>query len=318
MRFIDDNIRLKIYDKEKPIHNNNKILSPNYSFRAYLEKSDVQIKTLDTNIQYAPLNFTNNTQFLKVQYQVDFSFNVFAEDREEAIQNYDQLHSLLQTVKPSYKYVNNQYLPNAGNIFGLLSVEFSGLPRLSKRSSKLDIYVTNFAYTINKDMGYLQAPYNPYDKNSPDRSQLFVTGQNNLIPIAYKLDISGRVLLSLDESIKGTDGTNGAVAAANKNVKSYTDILNKLGTDPAYQEQIINIAKTLVGDKLYDLSTSKLESVLKKVKQGKDKYLIGLDGQLSKYVLINGRVIERIDRTKEDIAAYNKLKDAIIKDAGNQ
>lgn len=240
MLFTDENIRLHIKDKQTLV--TNPITSAkeykDYSFKAYLEESKVQIKTLDTNIQYAPLNFTNNTQFLKTQYSVDFSFNVFAEDREEAAENYDKLHSLLNIVKPNYKFTNNQYLPMAGNIFGLIQIQFSGLPKLSKNDA-LDIYVTNFAYNINKDMGYLQMPYAP-NNQTPDRSQLYVSGSNVLIPIAYRLDISGRVLLPLEESIRTQDKTNGVVKSKNKKTGTLDDIINNIiGNDSSAKDKFM-------------------------------------------------------------------------------
>lgn len=282
MRFIDPNIRLHIIDKQA-VNSQGKLEPIDYDFKAFLEESKTQIKTLDTNIQYAPLNFTNNTQFLKTQYSVDLSFNVFSEDRQEAIENYDKLHKLLNVVKPNYRFVNNQYLPIAGNIFGLVSIKFSGLPRLSKQKDELDIYITNFAYTINKDMGFLELPYNPFDSADPDRTQLFVSGKNMLMPIAYRLDISGRVLLPLEESIRTQDKTNGVVANANRNIKSLPDILNKLGTESAYQEKLVTIVKNMIGDKFADLSIPKLEKIFSKAAAGTNKYIINEKGNPSEF-----------------------------------
>jgi hypothetical protein len=282
MRFIDPNIRLHIIDKQA-VNSQGKLEPIDYDFKAFLEESKTQIKTLDTNIQYAPLNFTNNTQFLKTQYSVDLSFNVFSEDRQEAIENYDKLHKLLNVVKPNYRFVNNQYLPIAGNIFGLVSIKFSGLPRLSKQKDELDIYITNFAYTINKDMGFLELPYSPFNSKDPDRTQLFVSGKNMLMPIAYRLDISGRVLLPLEESIRTQDKTNGVVANANKNKKSFTDILNKFGTDTAYQEKLVTIVKNMIGDKFADLSIPKLEKIFSKAAVGTNEYIINEKGNPSEF-----------------------------------
>jgi len=313
MRFIDPNIRLHIIDKQA-VNSQGKLEPIDYDFKAFLEESKTQIKTLDTNIQYAPLNFTNNTQFLKTQYSVDLSFNVFSEDRQEAIENYDKLHKLLNVVKPNYRFVNNQYLPIAGNIFGLVSIKFSGLPRLSKQKDELDIYITNFAYTINKDMGFLELPYNPFDSKDPDRTQLFVSGKNMLMPIAYRLDISGRVLLPLEESIRTKDKTNGVVANANRNIKSLPDILNKLGTESAYQEKLITIAKSIIGDNYADISTAKLEKIFTKIKQATDAFVIDQNGNMSKY---NGKNEPYTTEEQEGIAAvYNLIKSVIKKEAG--
>jgi hypothetical protein len=280
MRFVDNNIRLIIKDKEryKP--------SPQgqseegiYRFKAYLEKSDISIKTLDTNLQYAPLNFTNNTQFQKIQYSVDFSFNVFAEDRDEAMDNYDQLHRLLQTVKPSYTFVNNQYLPNADNIFGLISLKFSGLPKLSKRSDELDIYITNFAYTINKDMGFIEIPYEPkFDElDTAPTTRNNLSGDNNrLLPIAFKIDLSGRVLLSLDESIKSSTAkqkaTTQTTTIATNQILSTGDVFAKTGDR---KNDVISAINAILGiDNFFKLQVPKQKKIIQNVYSGiKEGYM---------------------------------------------
>lgn len=306
MRFVDNNIRLIIKDKEryKP--------SPQgqseegiYRFKAYLEKSDVSIKTLDTNLQYAPLNFTNNTQFQKIQYSVDFSFNVFAEDRDEAMDNYDQLHRLLQTAKPSYTFVNNQYLPNADNIFGLISLKFSGLPKLSKRSDELDIYITNFAYTINKDMGFIEIPYDPefdeLDTAHTTRNNLS-GGNNRLLPIAFKIDLSGRVLLSLDESIKSSTAKQKVATQKTKanQPKSTGDIFTDSGITGQLRDDTLYAINKLIGkDRIFSLNADK------------QKAIISLVSKQIKQNFIN-REIEPIYKSKEPTLEMRTLQASAI------
>jgi len=263
MRFLDDGIKLKIKDKQS---------GETYDFKAYLEKSAVQVKTIDTSIQYAPLNFTNNMQFLKTQYSVDFSFNVFAEDRDESFQNYDKLHDLLKIIKPTYKTISDQYLPNAGNIFGLIQVQFAGLPKISKRP-ELDIYVTNFAFNLNQDMGFLQAPYNPDDRTNENRQLLYAPGEQLLVPVAYRVDISGRVLLPLEESIRVTERAN---VSSVKNLKSIADILNKY-TPEERRNNILETAKNLVGERLYSLPQSNQEKIFSMINDLKNKYFVDND-----------------------------------------
>ena len=273
MRFLDDNIKLLITDKAK---------KNTYKFKAYLERSDVQVKVLDTNLQYAPISYTNNTQFLKVQYNVDFSFNVFSEYREEAIDNYDKLHDLFASVKPNYRYINNQLLPNSENIFGLLSVSFRGLPRLSKANSELDIYITNFAYNINKDMGYIQIPYDPFIKNDSDRNLLYKNNEkSSLVPIAYKIDLSGRVLLPIEEAANVPGYTK---VQSTKNEKAQTDVVSStVGGDQKYQDEIFNMMKNIVGqDAFSNLPESKQRDVLKKIKSAKDSFILDPNGNPSK------------------------------------
>lgn len=251
--FAEQNIQLKITDKVK---------NSSYFFKAYLEKSDISVKILDTNLQYAPISYTNNTQFLKTQYTVDFSFNVFAETLEEAKQNYNKLHDLLNSVKPSYNYLNSQLLPYSQNIFGLLSVHFLGIPRLSKTTRDLDIYVTNFVYSMNKDMGFVQ------DNN------------NELIPVAYKIDLSGRVLLSIDESANIPDYKK--VVATD--TPAFTDILKQtVGGDEKYQQDILNMAKNIIGEKFTTLTEAIQRQILKELKQAKDSFILDETGQPSKW-----------------------------------
>lgn len=308
MRFIDPNIRLHIIDKQA-VNSQGKLEPIDYDFKAFLEESKTQIKTLDTNIQYAPLNFTNNTQFLKTQYSVDLSFNVFSEDRQEAIENYDKLHKLLNVVKPNYRFVNNQYLPVAGNIFGLVSIKFSGLPRLSKQKDELDIYITNFAYTINKDMGFLELPYNPFDSKDPDRTQLFVSGKNMLMPIAYRLDISGRVLLPLEESIRTKDKTNGVVANANRNIKSVQDILNKISSTNA--DKIYETAVNIVGEeRLRSLSISRIEAIFSTVNKAIKE--LDIDSNFN----ISGAGVLPTETVQANIQKASDYKASIKDDAG--
>jgi hypothetical protein len=308
MRFDDLSTRLLIKGIESTDNNE----PPSFEFKSYLEKSDVQVKLLDSNIQYAPLNFTNNTQLLKTQYSVDFSFNVFSEDREEAFDNYDQLHKLLYLLKPSYTQIGNQLLPKSSNIFGIITLQFDGLPRISKTVKELTIYVNNFSYEVNKETGYIHAPYNPIvlqgtgeqqqkiQEEKINRQNFYTQGQMSLVPVAYKLNISGKVLLSLDESInkntitydpvKPVEAPNEPVVKdtqtsqttpsqpdapppatptqkpANSQNKCTNDqALNRIPVVlPATKNAILAIANKFVGEnKINKLSCSKKQSVFK-------------------------------------------------------
>jgi len=292
MNFNNENIRLKIkgaFEKE-PL-----------TFKAYLEKSDVQVKFVDETLKYTPLGYTNNTLLTKVIYNVDFSFNVFSEDLEEAVQNYVYLHKLFNIIKPSYKIKNNQYIPNSENIFGLLDIFFKGLPVLGV-TEWLPVYVTNFNYQINKEMGFIEADF-PYDFRGDfreDFEQLDKEGSDKtikrdlkfegiatfknyrLIPLAYKLEIAGRVQLPLKQSIwnKSMEKENAALKA----------IAESQGNDINVAKDLRNILIKFSGDEdiLEKLTPEELSNAIEKIKFFKEKGLLDDNGDIQYERIDNG------------------------------
>ncbi len=270
------------------------------SFKAYLEKSDVQVKFIDETLKYTPLGYTNNTMITKVSYIVDFSFNVLAENEEEVVQNYIYLHKLFNMIKPTYNVKNGQYIADPKNIFGNVRLAFSGLPKLTKSANSVDLYVTNFGYQINKDMGFIDAHY-PYDylgeelkeetegtttQGSDDRRRIDYdpTGFTSvrrlnyrLLPIGYKLDISGRVQLSLSDSIWKETKVPQERLESVQNESKYT-ALNENEKD--FFERVV---KSVVNDEkiLDDLTPLEQRIAIQKVKYFQSLGLIDYEGAIT-------------------------------------
>jgi hypothetical protein len=264
------------------------------SFKAYLEKSDVQVKFVDETLKYTPLGYTNNTLLTKIVYNIDFSFNVFSEDFDEAVQNYVYLHKLINMIKPKYTIKNNQYIPDPKNIFGLLQIYFKGLPVLSK-FDYLPVYVTNFNYQINKDMGFIEGNF-PYDLKGDERLDyeqldreaktaasirkvnfegIALFKNYRLLPLAYKLDIAGRVQLSLNESIWNKSNV--------KENSALEIISEKIGDDINASKDYRNILIKLSGDQdiLEKLSAEELSNAIEKIKFFKEKGFLDDNGNIT-------------------------------------
>ncbi len=299
-------------------------------FKAFLEKSDLQVKFLDENLKYTPFGYINNTILTKTQYNVDFSFNVFAEDREQAILNYDDLHILLHMMKPNYNFAYSQYIPRPENLFGNIKIQFEGMPQLRKDGEKaLPVYVTNFNYQINKDLGYILAPFVPrfvrqsatsdaitpefkkflQDNGNPEagvsptteRKALnnsrgvseniiyyeplglkkdFDNAKDRLIPLGFKIDITGRVLLKVEDSVRVIDIKDDAPIQSTRD-PSETIIERVFGRTSGVEnpQSLDAIAALIAITKGEDFYQSKnLEQMLRETKAAIDSKLILSDG----------------------------------------
>lgn len=180
MEFNDKNLRLIIN---------------NLQFKAYLEDSDVSYETKDQQLPFTPTSFTNDSMAIRVSEKAKFTFNVFSETRDECIQNYRNLQYLLKIIKPSYRYVNDQIVPESSNVTGFVTLQFNGMPKIDK--DKVDLHLTSFSYTINKDLGYIHIPVKDLIKGE---STTYADKDMKLIPIAYKISLEGKILLQFEET----------------------------------------------------------------------------------------------------------------------
>lgn len=181
MEFIDKDLRLDING---------------LSFKAYLEDSDITYETKDQQLPFTPTSFTNDSMAIRVSEKAKFTFNVYSETRYECVENYKNLQSLLSTIKPSYQYVDEQLVPDARNVTGLVTVKFKGLPVLNRES--VTLHLNSFSYTMNKDLGYIHVPKS--EVSDPNNSKFFEQGNMKLIPIGYKISLDGKVLLPFDQT----------------------------------------------------------------------------------------------------------------------
>jgi hypothetical protein len=168
--------------------------STRYRFKAYLDESEVSYQIMEQNLAYTPLSFVNDKVHTRTTQKVKLKFNVFSEDFNEAQENYNQLHKLIESIKPKFSFVREQYLPDIKNNKGLISVKFKGLPKVSSEyGDDLVIHLSQFSYDINKELGYIERPMS---------GSGYIGGDNRLIPIAYVLNISGQILLPFKETIR--------------------------------------------------------------------------------------------------------------------
>jgi hypothetical protein len=181
------------------------------SFKAYLEDHSVQYQIIEQQLQYAPLSFVNDKVHMRTTQTVSLKFNVFSENLEEAQGNYNKLHKLVEWVKPTYTYRQGQYIANVQNNTGIIGVKFAGLPKIHSTTDELKLHLTTFAFSVNKEMGYIESNYTGSDGN-------VISG--GLIPIAYTLDIGGRILLEFKETARIRGGPETEKEAA----QTYTYI----------------------------------------------------------------------------------------------
>lgn len=159
------------------------------NFKAYLKSCDIEYRFLEQTMSLAPLSFLNNKVSTRLVPYVNMSFDVIGEDKDESVENLKNLDTLVGWLKPKYFERNQQYLPYIQNSFGLISLTFRGHTILKTEQR---IYVDNFNYKINEELGYVESREGP-------------TAETDLVPIAYNLTIKGRILrqFSEDADIRG-------------------------------------------------------------------------------------------------------------------
>jgi hypothetical protein len=189
MRFKDNNINIKIIELQS---------NANLKFKAFLEKSDITYKILDQELSFAPLDWTSSKVQTRMLQSLDLVFDVYSEDREECIKNYKDLNILINWLKPKYTKTGEMLTPSVQNAFGRIAIDFNGFPRISKTPGPLKILVSTFSYSVNKEMGYIEIPYNGSDE---EKKKIYVEGKMKLIPISYKLSIGGQILLSKEDTM---------------------------------------------------------------------------------------------------------------------
>jgi hypothetical protein len=220
-----------------------------YRFKAYLDESEISYQIMEQSLAYTPLSFVNDKVHTRTTQKVKLKFNVFSEDFEEAQENYDKLHKLLESIKPKFQLIREQYLPDVRNNTGLISVKFKGLPKVSADKYKDDdlvIHLSQFSYEINKELGYIERPISGGG---------YIGAENRLIPIAYALNIAGQILLPFQETIRLDKKEN----------KTQTNLIETLGwqnSQPSYVIKLIDTYKKTTGNDFEKLNdTFKAETL---------------------------------------------------------
>ena len=217
MRFSDNEVNLRFLSLKQ------KNFPRKLYFKSYLEKCDLEWKVERVSLDKAGLNDYILDTIVGFAPYISLEFNVFSEYREEAIENYDKLMTLIDFIRPVYRAEKNagaeSYADLTFTMDKLLNQEpnmffrFKGLPKILKAPHSsivlgaggkktaetlpevsiddLPMAITQFNYLINKEMGYLQVPY---DGTTEQRKELFSSGKMRLIPIAYKISMAFRVV----------------------------------------------------------------------------------------------------------------------------
>ena len=228
MRFVDEEILIKITDRAT---------DQTRFFKSYLEKNDITVQTVELQTLQNSFLQDNIKLLGRPNFKIDLVFNVFSENRDEAIENFEKMHFLFDMVKPTKYYESSDKfkrdpkpyeigekvrsfinsfatLDQAKAAFAAAGKDFEGeqtnsriklqlkyLPRLGN-SRKNDIYYLfplTISCTPNTEMGYIQAPYWAGTEN---RDKLHVTNNMNMIPISYKVSFSANVVFSYAEATK--------------------------------------------------------------------------------------------------------------------
>lgn len=174
--------------------------SKKHSFPAYLETSDIRYVIDSKELPYAPLSFVNSKVHLRTRQTISLKFNVYSTSSAESVSNYQHLDDIIYWIKPIYKRNEWQYIPDPKNNTGLVSISFPGLQKTHKEAKygdTLTLHLTNFAYSVNKDMGYHSGSIGA------------------LVPVAYSLQMDGDILLQFDKTARVT---NDAAKPQNVNV----------------------------------------------------------------------------------------------------
>lgn len=286
MRFTDDDIKLRINGLQ---------------FKAYLEDSDINHVTKDQPLPFAPLSFTNDSMATRLNETAKFTFNVFSETREECINNYKNLLRLIESIKPIYYILDDQYVPSNLNVNGLVQLYFSGMPS----RDEVKLHLTSFNYSLNKEIGYIQVPN--VEINDP-KSASFYNKPMKLIPLAYKVSLEGKVLLPFNSTIRKRGDR---IQASNKEYSRA--LIEGAGSyDPAYIDKLekIYMDVTNLNTGFATLPAKNLPGVMARVKRLADEYLVDDNGRYNEADPRIQTVESSLDdeeRLKERRASYDKL-----------
>lgn len=234
MRFADEEILIKITDRAT---------DQTRFFKSYLEKNDITVQTVElATLQNSFLQ--DNIKLLgRPNFKIDLVFNVFSENRDEAIENFEKMHFLFDMVKPTkyyepadkFKINPKNYeieekvrafistfssLDAAKAAFAAAGKDFEGertnsriklqlkyLPRLgnSRKNDTYYLFPLTISCTPNTEMGYIQVPYWVEESK---RDDLHVTNNMNMLPISYKVNFSANIVFSYAESTKEVENKN--------------------------------------------------------------------------------------------------------------
>ena len=256
MRFKDENIRLRING---------------LSFKAFLDDSDINHVTKDQPLPFSPLSFVNDSIATRLNETAKFTFNVFSETRQECVNNFKSLLALIQSIKPIYRILDDQYVPSNSNVTGLVNLSFLGMPS----RSNIDLHLTSFNYSINKELGYIEIPFS--EISNPDNPSFYDKAGMKLVPLAYKISLDGKVLLPFDSTIRKI-GSRIPASSADLN-KAL--VRGAMSTDKDYIDRLKKLYTTITNKDISVLSETEVVSALAKVKKLADEQHILEDGNFN-------------------------------------
>lgn len=251
-----------------PISIENKNSNRIAQFSGFLEDSEISYETKDQQLPFAPLSFTNDSIATRIIEKVKFTFIIIGYDHRDCLVNWYSFSLLRKDIRPRYQIINEQYMPNIENLEGLLTIKSKILPR---GREKINIHLTNFSYNINKELGMFAWDIKDENKPYSDVANLLPDEDNNLamIPVSFKVQIEGKVLLDIDETLN-TEARQEDTASAKINerqkketrrqqlerkiiLNEQTLILNGLATrDP--RTGIITYKHDLINKSPYDVN----------------------------------------------------------------
>lgn len=244
MRFVDEEILIKITNRD---------INQTRFFKSYLEKNDITVQVVELINPLTTFLYDNTKLLSRPNYKLDLVFNVFSENRDEAIENFEKMHFLLDMVKPTVyyeagdtskinpkpydtvakvnsfiagKYASFEEAKNAFAAAGLdiadeqsnskIRLQLKYFPRISnsRKSDIYNVFPIAISCTPNVEMGYVQIPF-----WTNKRDRFHVTNQMNMIPISYKVNFSANIVLSYAEATKEVVNNDFSLPSAAEPVK---------------------------------------------------------------------------------------------------
>lgn len=218
MRFVDKEIQIKIFDPGKGTSGESRY------FKAYLEKNDITVQLSKMTIPALSYLVGEPEQLTRPLYTLDLVFNVIAEDRDEAIENFEKMHFIYDLAKPVVYFNSAADWQNKNNPQSF-PLTYKGYNTAGKDEAKVELDVNyrfeitlkafarigssrntdsyavlpnNISCTPIYEMGYIQVPYWAGAKN---QQKLYVQNSMNMIPIGYKVGINAKIVLRYDDAI---------------------------------------------------------------------------------------------------------------------
>jgi hypothetical protein len=195
-------------------------------FKGFFDKNEISMQYETFNVAYNGADSLQNVPYRVLKtYNLDFS--VYSEHIDEAIVNYRKLHKMINALTFNSREKVADTSSGGNNIFSAnqainktanLRVAFRANPLIFSNdpdTNTLDILTMKFSFSNIDEHGYVLYPFDKEDSRRPTPSANY----NNelLIPLAFKISISGQISPSVEAQKKAAPSATPPVPSPTTN-----------------------------------------------------------------------------------------------------